>query len=173
MIAAGRKSKISLDRVRDLLFGNLRRAERFDEHAHRMRDADRIGDLHSQRSASPAATTFLATQRAAYAAERSTLVGSLPENAPPPWRAIPPYVSAMILRPVSPASPFGPPMTKRPVGLTKTRVFRSYIARRNHVVDHSLGDLAANHFQRNRPVRAASRARLRRRAPGGRRRTPP
>ena len=25
--------------------------------------------------------------RAAYAAERSTLVGSLPENAPPPWRA--------------------------------------------------------------------------------------
>ena len=41
----------------------------------------------SHRSASPAATTFLATQRIAYAAERSTLDGSLPENAPPPWRA--------------------------------------------------------------------------------------
>ena len=34
--------------------------------------------------AKPAATTFLATQRAAYAAERSTLLGSLPEKAPPP-----------------------------------------------------------------------------------------
>ena len=44
----------------------------------------------SQRLASPAATTFLATWRTAYAAERSTLVGSLPQNAPPPWRAMPP-----------------------------------------------------------------------------------
>ena len=44
----------------------------------------------SKRSASPAATTFFATQRAAYAPERSTLVGSFPENAPPPWRAMPP-----------------------------------------------------------------------------------
>ncbi len=44
----------------------------------------------SHREASPAATTFLATQRIAYAAERSTFDGSFPENAPPPWRAIPP-----------------------------------------------------------------------------------
>ena len=29
----------------------------------------------------------------------------------------------MILRPVSPASPMGPPITKRPVGLTKIRTF--------------------------------------------------
>ena len=72
----------------------------------------------SNRSARPAATTFLATQRAAYAAERSTFVGSLPEKAPPPWRAMPPYVSTMILRPVRPASPIGPPVTNRPVGLT-------------------------------------------------------
>ena len=41
-------------------------------------------------TASPAATTFLATYRAAYAAERSTLDGSLPENAPPQWGAAPP-----------------------------------------------------------------------------------
>ena len=41
----------------------------------------------SQRDASPAATTFFATQRMAYAAERSTFDGSLPENAPPPCRA--------------------------------------------------------------------------------------
>ena len=44
----------------------------------------------SHRSASPAATTFLATQRIAYAADRSTFDGSLPENAPPPCRAYPP-----------------------------------------------------------------------------------
>ena len=44
----------------------------------------------STRSARPAATIFLATQRIAYAPERSTFEGSLPENAPPPWRAMPP-----------------------------------------------------------------------------------
>ena len=38
-------------------------------------------------SAAPEATTFLAIQRAMYEAERSTFVASLPENAPPPWRA--------------------------------------------------------------------------------------
>ena len=68
--------------------------------------------------ASPAATAFFAAQRAPYAALRSTFDGSFPLNAPPPWRAYPPYVSTMILRPVSPASAIGPPMTKRPVGLT-------------------------------------------------------
>lgn len=36
----------------------------------------------------PAATIFFAMWRAAYAAERSTLVGSLPEKAPPPVRGI-------------------------------------------------------------------------------------
>src|SRR3954470_13452144 len=56
-----------------------------------------------------------------YAADRSTLVGSLPEKAPPPCGAIPPYVSTMILRPVRPVSALGPPISKRPVGLTSTR----------------------------------------------------
>src|SRR5213080_3363954 len=32
---------------------------------------------------------------------------------------MPPYVSQMILRPVIPASPSGPPITNRPVGLIK------------------------------------------------------
>src|SRR6478672_2326896 len=54
-----------------------------------------------------------------YAAERSTLVGSFPENAPPPCGAYPPYVSTIILRPVRPQSPSGPPTTKLPVGLTR------------------------------------------------------
>jgi hypothetical protein len=30
---------------------------------------------------------------------------TLPEKAPPPWAPHPPYVSTMILRPVTPASP--------------------------------------------------------------------
>lgn len=57
-----------------------------------------------QRRQRPALTRDLATHRAAYAAERSTLVKSLPEKAPPPCAPQPPYVSTMILRPVKPAS---------------------------------------------------------------------
>ena len=57
-----------------------------------------------------------------YAADLSTLVGSLPLNAPPPCGAEPPYVSTIILRPVSPVSPSGPPITNRPVGLIKNSV---------------------------------------------------
>ena len=78
--------------------------------------------------ASPAATTFFAAQRAAYAPDRSTFDGSFPLNAPPPCRAMPPYVSTMILRPVRPASPCGPPMTNRPVGLMWKRVSRGRTA---------------------------------------------
>ncbi len=51
--------------------------------------------------------------------------GSLPLNAPPPCRPMPPYVSTMIFLPVSPQSPKGPPITKRPVGLTKNLVLLS------------------------------------------------
>ena len=64
------------------------------------------------------ATIFFAIYLAAYAADLSTLVGSLPENAPPPWGAAPPYVSTIIFLPVNPQSPSGPPITKLPVGLT-------------------------------------------------------
>src|SRR5207244_10573346 len=63
--------------------------------------------------------------RAAYAADLSTLLGSLPLKAPPPWRATPPYVSTMILRPVSPASAAGPPSTNDPLGLTMILVAAS------------------------------------------------
>ena len=52
----------------------------------------------------PAFTKDLATHLAAYAADLSTFVKSLPENAPPPCAPQPPYVSTMIFRPVRPAS---------------------------------------------------------------------
>ena len=41
-------------------------------------------------SAKPEATIFFATYLAAYAADRSTFVGSFPEKAPPPCGAAPP-----------------------------------------------------------------------------------
>src|SRR3712207_9568384 len=72
----------------------------------------------SHRSARPAATTFLATHRIAYAADRSTLDGSLPENAPPPWRAYPPYASTLILRSGRAAPPLGAPHPQRRRGVT-------------------------------------------------------
>merc|ERR1719159_593802 len=65
----------------------------------------------SARLLRPLFTTDFAICRQMYAAERSTFVGSFPENAPPP------YVAMMILRPVSPASPWGPPMMNLPDGL--------------------------------------------------------
>ena len=71
----------------------------------------------SARLHSPAFTTDFAIHRHAYAAERATCVGSLPEKAPPPCAPQPPYVSMMILRPVRPASPCGPPMMNLPDGL--------------------------------------------------------
>lgn len=57
-----------------------------------------------QRLHRPAFTRDLATHLAAYAADLSTFVKSLPENAPPPCAPQPPYVSTMIFRPVRPAS---------------------------------------------------------------------
>ena len=66
----------------------------------------------------PAATIFLARYLAAYAADLSTFDGSLPENAPPPCGAAPPYVSTIIYLPVKPESPSRPPITKFPVGFT-------------------------------------------------------
>merc|ERR1719487_2033715 len=59
----------------------------------------------SARLLRPLFTTDFAICRVMYAAERSTFVGSFPENAPPPCAPQPPYVSMMILRPVIPASP--------------------------------------------------------------------
>ena len=53
---------------------------------------------------------------AIYEADLSTFVASLPENAPPPCLAYPPYVSTIIFLPVSPLSPKGPPITNLPVG---------------------------------------------------------
>src|SRR6218665_1894885 len=69
----------------------------------------------SSRSARPAATTFFATHRRAYAADRSTFEGSFPLNAPPPWRDAPPYVSIIIFPPLAPRVPV-PPADFKPTG---------------------------------------------------------
>merc|ERR1719401_2541008 len=80
----------------------------------------------SARLQRPLLTTDFAICRQMYAAERSTFVGSFPENAPPPCAPQPPYVSMMILRPVSPASPWGPPMMNLPDGLMWRWVWSPY-----------------------------------------------
>ena len=46
----------------------------------------------------------------------------------------------MILRPVSPVSPIGPPITKRPVGLMWYLVSASSRLRWNHGLDHVLAE---------------------------------
>ena len=45
--------------------------------------------------------------------------GSFPLNAHPPCGCCSPYVSTIIFLPVKPVSPCGPPISNRPVGLTK------------------------------------------------------
>ena len=65
-------------------------AEGLHVDGHRVGNANSVGDLDLDFVSQAAATMFFATQRVAYAAERSTLDGSLPENAPPPWWAAPP-----------------------------------------------------------------------------------
>jgi cob(I)alamin adenosyltransferase len=47
-------------------------------------------EIDRMTNAIPAATIFLAIYLAAYAAERSTLLASLPEKAPPPCAPFPP-----------------------------------------------------------------------------------
>ena len=46
MIAAGRRSKMLLDQAGQLVGVDLRRAERLHHHRHRVRDTDRVRDLH-------------------------------------------------------------------------------------------------------------------------------
>ena len=65
----------------------------------------------------------------------------------------------MILRPVRPVSPIGPPITKRPVGLTRTKSVSS--SRRPS--SRSLGDGRAHHVLDRRPRRICrSRSAVRR-----------
>jgi hypothetical protein len=82
-----------------------------------MRDADRVRDLNLAAIGEARRDDVLRDVARGVRGRRSTFVGSLPENAPPPWGAAPPYVSTMILRPVRPESPIGPPITNLPVGL--------------------------------------------------------
>ena len=58
----------------------------------------------------------------------------------------------MILRPVSPVSPCGPPITKRPVGLMWYFVLGIHHVRRNHRIDDVLANRGAKFFGRHRVV---------------------
>ena len=65
--AEGARAEVELvlDQPRDLGVGELAGAEGLDHQRDRLGDADRVGDLNLAALARPAATTFLATWRAA------------------------------------------------------------------------------------------------------------
>ena len=79
------------------------RAEGVDQHRDRLGDADGIGQLHLAAFRQLRGDDVLGDVAAPCSGRAIDLRGSLPEKAPPPWRPMPPYVSTMILRPVSPA----------------------------------------------------------------------
>ena len=76
-------------------------------------------------------------------------MGSLPENAPPPCGAAPPYVSTMILRPVTPASPCGP-AGDEPAGRVDEhpRVLVHHLGG-NHAADDLVDDVLAQRVVRD------------------------
>ena len=65
-------------------------SKRVDEDRERVRDADRVGDLDLAALGEPGGDDVLRDVARGVGAERSTFVGSLPENAPPPCGAAPP-----------------------------------------------------------------------------------
>ena len=83
MIAAGRKSKTcrTASRIASGSACSVPNVSRFIDVGCAVPIA--YATWSCARSARPAATTFLVAYRAMYAADRSTLVGSLPLNAPP------------------------------------------------------------------------------------------
>lgn len=65
-------------------------AEGLHVDGHRFGNANSVGDLDLDFVSQAGSYDVLRNPTGAYAAERSTLDGSLPENAPPPWWAAPP-----------------------------------------------------------------------------------
>src|SRR5438105_11383457 len=83
----------------------------------RFRHPDGKGDLQLAAACQPGSDHVLRHPARGVGGAAVHLEGSFPEKAPPPWCPMPPYVSTMILRPVTPESPIGPPMMNRPVAL--------------------------------------------------------
>ncbi len=74
----------------DLGFVNLAGAVRVDIDRQRTRNADRVGELNRAAVGDAGSHDVLGEIARGIGAERSTLVGSLPEKAPPPCGAAPP-----------------------------------------------------------------------------------
>ena len=73
-----------LDGLDDLVLGDMRGAKGVDHDRQRLGHADGVGQLDFAAVGQAGGDHVLGDQRAAYAAERSTLVQSLPLKAPPP-----------------------------------------------------------------------------------------
>ena len=118
-MAPGRRSKCS--RTPRCGPGDRLRVEALDLDRDRVRDANRVGDLELAALRQAGGDDVLGHVTDGVGGRAVDLRRVLPENAPPPWRAAPPYVSTMIFLPVRPVSPMGPPTTNLPVGLTRTK----------------------------------------------------
>ena len=81
---------MTLDERLDPVVVDAARPERIDAEADRVGDADAVGDLDLEPVGQTCRDDVLGDPAGGIGGERSTLVGSLPEKAPPPWRAIPP-----------------------------------------------------------------------------------
>ena len=77
-------------RTGDLLGIDDLGAEGLDHEGHRMGDADGVGHLDLTPCRRPGGDDVLGDPPCGVRRGAVDLQGSLPENAPPPWRAIPP-----------------------------------------------------------------------------------
>ena len=119
MIDGRAQVEMALDEGLDPLVGDLARAERLDREADRPGDADGVGDLDLEAVGEAGGDDVLGhpagrVRRRAVDLGRILAARTRRRRGGPCRRS----VSTMILRPVRPASPIGPPMTNRPVGLT-------------------------------------------------------
>ena len=144
MIEAGRRSKCRSMSAWIAASSIRAGPERVDAEADRPGDPDAVGDLDLEAVGEARGDDVLGhpaggVRRRAVDLGRILAARRRRRRGGPSRRS----VSTMILRPVRPASPIGPPVTKRPVGLTCMTGSVSRSSRRDRRQDDRLDDLRA------------------------------
>src|SRR5271165_5720230 len=98
--------EVGADQVGDLTFVDFSGAKGINQHADRFRDADSIGELYFA-TVGQSRCHYVFRDVTRHVAGRTVHFGRI--FAAERSAAVPPYVSTMILRPVRPVSPIGPP----------------------------------------------------------------
>ena len=90
-MAVGRRSKTFFTAFSSVSSDTVPVPKVVHMHAHGLGHADGVGQLHLAATGKPGGHDVLCHIAGGIGgADRSTLVGSLPEKAPPPWGALPP-----------------------------------------------------------------------------------